>query len=463
MANLQERRDKDGKLISFSIRIYRGRGADGKQLKPFTASFEVKPTWTEKTARKKAEAHAAALEKQFKEGLLTDTRQRFDQYCDYVLDLKERTGTKRSSLRGYRNMTPRIYGALGHIPLKELRPDHLNDFYAKLEAEGAGVEKNTASAQSLPELLKEKGVTRKALSERSGVPINTIYSAVKGNPVPVQTARAICDALGMEFDAVFTAKKKVRTLSANTVLHYHRLISTVLEQAVKEGLVVQNVASRATLPKLKKKEVNHFQPEELFRIMDALEKEPIKWRALVTVLIMSGCRRGEVLGLKWDRVDFAKGTIRIDNNILYAPGVGIYEDTPKTEKSRRVIALPAETMQLLGQYRTSQIEQRLRLGGYYQDKGFLFTQDDGGPMHPDSVNTWLDRFAARHDLPHINPHAFRHSMASLLFYNGMDAVSVSARLGHAQVSTTSDIYAHILEQADQKNADILADVFRKKA
>ena len=84
-------------------------------------------------------------------------------------------------------------------------------------------------------------------------------------------------------------------------------------------------------------------------------------------------------------------------------------------------------------------------------------------MHPDSVNTWLDRFSKRHGLPHINPHAFRHSMASLLFYKGMDSVSVSARLGHAQVSTTSNIYAHVMEQPDKKSADILADVFDKKA
>ena len=85
MANLQERRDKDGKLISYSIRIYRGRSQDGKQLKPFTATFEVKPTWSEKSARKKAEAYAATLEDRVRNGLVSDNRQRFDEYCEYVL------------------------------------------------------------------------------------------------------------------------------------------------------------------------------------------------------------------------------------------------------------------------------------------------------------------------------------------------------------------------------------------
>ena len=84
-------------------------------------------------------------------------------------------------------------------------------------------------------------------------------------------------------------------------------------------------------------------------------------------------------------------------------------------------------------------------------------------MHPDSVTDWLAKFSRRHGLPHIHPHAFRHTMASLLYFNGVDSVSISKRLGHAQVSTTANIYAHVMEAADQRNADILADVFLKNA
>lgn len=84
-------------------------------------------------------------------------------------------------------------------------------------------------------------------------------------------------------------------------------------------------------------------------------------------------------------------------------------------------------------------------------------------MHPDSVTDWMNKFSKRHELPHINPHAFRHTMASMLYFNGVDSVSISKRLGHAQVSTTANIYAHVMEAADRKNADILADVFLKEA
>ena len=137
--------------------------------------------------------------------------------------------------------------------------------------------------------------------------------------------------------------------------------------------------------------------------------------------------------------------------------------TPKTATSDRWVSLPTETMQLLRQYRAWQNAERLRLGEYYHDQGFLFAQEDGKPMHPDSITSWLAKFSKRHGLPHINPHAFRHTMASLLYFNGVDSVSISKRLGHAQVSTTCDIYSHVIAEADQRNADILGDIFLKKA
>lgn len=461
MANIQERRNRDGKLISYSIRVHRGRGADGKQLKPWTATFEVSPTWTEKSARKKAEAFAATFEKECREGVTSDSRQKFAAYCDYVIDLKASRGIKHSTIVRYKELTTRIYPAIGHIKLKDLRADHLNSLYTQLAKPGAGKGSSRAISKiDLTALLKEKGITRAQLSKDTGLPLRAVYAAVKGEQVSRDAAEAISAALKVN---AFKMEETARTLSAKTILEHHRLISTVLEQAVKEGLVPFNVAGRATLPKAEHKEVNYFQPDQIAAIRDALEQEPIKWRTITHLLLITGARRGEVLGLKWDKVDFSKNQIYVCNSVLYSPDVGIYESTPKTERSKRYITLPTETMQLLRQYRAWQSAERLRLGEYYQNQDFVFSQDTGGPMHPDSVTDWLSKFSKRHGLPHINPHAFRHTMASMLYFNGVDSVSISKRLGHAQVSTTANIYAHVMEAADQKNADILADVFLKKA
>ena len=394
MANLQPRRDKSGKLISYSVRVHRGRGADGRQLKPWTATFDVSPTWSERTARKKAEAFAATFEKQCKEGLASDTRQTFEQYAEYVLALREQRGDSHKTLVDYRNMTRRIYQELGPVKLRDLQAHHLNAFYGKLMQPGQ--------------------------NRRTG-----------------------------------------GGLSAKSVLRYHRFISIVLAQAVREGLIPFNAASRAEPPRAEKHQADYLQPTDIDVINTALQSEPLKWRTLVHLLMITGARRGEVLGLKWEDVDLARSRVFICRSISYTPDRGVYIGKPKTKSSERYIAIPSETVSLLKDYRVWQIEERFRLGEYFQDRDFVFTRDDGSPMHPDSATTWLDRFSKRHGLPHLHPHAFRHTAASMLLYAGMDVVSVASRLGHSQVSTTTDVYAHVLAEADVKSADILSDIYFK--
>ena len=198
------------------------------------------------------------------------------------------------------------------------------------------------------------------------------------------------------------------------------------------------------------------------RIRDALEAEPLKWKALTHLFLITGARRGEILGIKWTDCDFERNTIHIARNVQYSKERGVYIDTTKTKTSDRLVSVPAETMQLLRQYKAWQSGERMRLGAYYESEDFLFTQENGHPMHPDSVTDWMAKFAKRHDLPHINPHAFRHTMASVLYFRGADSVSISKRLGHAQVSTTANIYAHVIAKADEKNAELLEDAFLTK-
>lgn len=395
MANLQERRDKSGTLISYSVRVHRGRDANGKQLKPFTATFDVLPTWTEKTARKKAEAFAATFEKECREGIISDSRKKFEEYAEYVISLKEERGCKHGTADFYRTAGKRVYPYIGHLQIKDIRPEHLNRLYSALLKDGA--------------------------------------------------------------------KKGGGKLSTLTVRGFHRFISMVLEYAVKEGLTPFAASSRVDLPKIERKTPTYYQPEELKRILQAAEQEPIKWRTMIYLLAVSGCRRGELLGLKWSEIDFEKNQIHICNSVLYRQDIGVYEDTPKTEKSDRRISIPKETMERLKEYRRWQLENRLRFGADYENRDFVFAQDNGKPIHPDSFTTWCLKFGKRHDLPRIKPHAFRHSAASVLYYGGMDSVSISRRLGHAQVSTTADIYAHVIEEADRRSADIMAEMLAKNA
>lgn len=124
--------------------------------------------------------------------------------------------------------------------------------------------------------------------------------------------------------------------------------------------------------------------------------------------------------------------------------------------------IPRETVALLRRYKTSRGLLQLANGDRWKDTGYLFTQDDGLPMNPTSITAWLRKFSMRRGLPYINPHVFRHSVASILISAGTDIVTVSKQLGHAQVSTTGDIYSHVIEEAKAQATECRADVMLRR-
>ena len=113
------------------------------------------------------------------------------------------------------------------------------------------------------------------------------------------------------------------------------------------------------------------------------------------------------MGLQWNCVDLDKGIMMIRQALLYTKEKGTYVGPPKTGQPR-AICLSPETIAVLKEYRTDQLRQKIRHADIWQDTGFLFTKDDGTPMHPDSITDWLNKFSEENDLPHIHPHAFRH-------------------------------------------------------
>jgi integrase len=390
MANIQERRNKNGNLISFSIRIFRGRDKDGRQLAPYSETFVVPDGWTESRARKEAEKRAILAEKGYKEGSLSDNRQTFTAYAEYAISLKEQSGIKHSTIVRYRGLMDRLNPAIGHFKLKDIRPQHLNKLYAMLSEDGQN-------------------------------------------------------------------QKTGGKLSPKTVLEYHRLVSTILAQAEREMLIPFNPARKSTPPKMEKPVVNFFQIDQVRQIAECLDAEPIKWRTIVHLLMLSGCRRGEILGLQWQNIDLQAGILRIRNNLQYSKERGLYDESTKSGKARTVKIQP-ETVVLLKQYKAWQSSERLKNGDRWILSDYVFTREAGGAMHPDSITDWLDKFGKRHNLPHINPHAFRHTYASILISQGIDIATISKTLGHEKVSTTTDFYAQLMEEASEKASETIVGV-----
>lgn len=348
------------------------------------------------------------------------------------------------------------------MKLTEIRPHHLNNFYkALMEKDVRSQRQRITTRIDLGSYLQEHSISRSALARQAHVSPATVTTACRGQAIRIDCAERIAEALHEKLEKLFKGSVRLEPLSNKTIKEYHRFIRVVLAQAEREMIVPYNAASKATPPKVVRKEVNYFQPDEIAAILDALESEPLKWRMITHLLIVTGCRRGEIMGLKWEKIDWENRRIKVDTNLLYSKERGLYEDTTKAGNVR-YIPLADETLQLLHKFRAEQNRLRLINGDRWQDTGFVFAQDNGLPMHPGSIGFWLNKFSARHGLPHINPHAFRHTAASVLIANGIDVVTVAKMLGHSQVSTTDNIYAHIIEEERTKASECLADVILRR-
>ena len=255
-----------------------------------------------------------------------------------------------------------------------------------------------------------------------------------------------------------------KPLAPKTIRHFLSLISDVFSYAVKVGVAPENPCPKVTLPKDPPKEKKIYTREEIERFLNLLNDEPLKYRVFFNLLIYSGFRRGEMLGLEWKDVDFESDIISVRRTSNYTGKSGIYTDTTKTRRSQRTLKFPKEIMDMLKEFKEEQDAEALRIGSKWHETDRLFVKWDGRPMHNNTPYFWLGEFCEKHDLPFYGLHSYRHLFASLLVNQGVDIVTVSGALGHCNVSTTSNIYCHMLEEARAKVSEAVTAAldFRRK-
>ncbi|MGI9861787.1 site-specific integrase [Moorella naiadis] len=249
-------------------------------------------------------------------------------------------------------------------------------------------------------------------------------------------------------------------LSEQTILHHHRLISAMLQDAVEWQIIPFNPASRVKPPKVPKKEVACYDEWQVAALLQALEGEESKYRVMVTMALFTGLRRGELLGLEWKHVNLDDGTLEVRQAAQYLPGMGNFVKAPKTKGSVRKLSLPPFLVMLLRQYRKEQLEARLKVGDRWQDSDRFFTTWDGRPMSSNTVSNWFGKFLKRHGLPPLPFHGLRHTAATMLINQGLQAKNISSRLGHSTISITMDLYGHYLRSADKEAADRLEQAYQ---
>lgn len=395
MASIQPLKNKYGVIVSYQIRVYRGRDSDGKKLKDYSMTWKIPDNWkSENKIQKELDRVATQFEIDCKAGTVPLEKKTFKQYSDYVIELRTRD-LKHRTIHRYKQLLERINDEIGHMKMSDITAEHLNRFYIKLGQPGA--------------------------NKKTGDP-----------------------------------------LSPQTIRHHHSVIHMIFAQAIKEQMFNFNIVDTATPPKVEKKEAEFFELDEVMAISEALREQPLKWKAITLLMIDTGARRGEILGLQWENINYKDNQITIENNLQYTPERGTYLEESTKNYEDRLLNIAPEIMAILSAHRKEQLEHKLKVGDYWNETGFCFTQDNGKPINPDSINNWLDKFSERNNLPDIYPHKFRHTHASLLYSLGENPVVISKRLGHSQVSTTQNIYAHLLKTGDKNASDKIANLLYRE-
>ena len=247
--------------------------------------------------------------------------------------------------------------------------------------------------------------------------------------------------------------KTKKPLSGKTILEHHRLLRAMLHKAVYWQLIVANPAERVQPPKARKPKRRSYDDEQtkiLLENLELLSSEDTKYKVAIILTVFTGVRLGELMGLEWQDVDFKNGIISINRSSQYLSDMGVFTKVPKTESSIREIAIPEFIISLLEEYKLWYEEQKSIYGELWTNSDRLFVQVDGKPMHPSTISKWFVKYVGQIGLPVINFHGLRHTNASLLVAQNIDIAVISARLGHAQISTTLDFYVHPLLSHNRK-------------
>lgn len=247
--------------------------------------------------------------------------------------------------------------------------------------------------------------------------------------------------------------KTKKPLSGKTILEHHRLLRAMLHKAVYWQLIVANPAERVQPPKARKPKIRSYDDEQtkiLLENLELLPSEDTKYKVAIILTVFTGVRLGELMGLEWPDVDFKNGIISINRSSQYLADMGVFTKVPKTESSIREIAIPEFIISLLEEYKLWYEDQKSFYGELWTNSDRLFVQADGKPMHPSTISKWFVKYVGQIGLPVINFHGLRHTNASLLVAQNIDIAVISARLGHAQISTTLDFYVHPLLSHNRK-------------
>lgn len=419
----------------YRIAVSCGYDIRGKKLVE-TATFTPDPLLTLKQKEKAVEAFAHEFEAKIKNGLSMDGRKvTLKEFSDRWITEYAKVNLQPGTVSKYlQELNDKILPALGHLKLSELKPHRVNSFFASLTKDGARKD-GKPGGYSKGSIMKTRNVLSSILRTAAE------WEIIGGNPCDKTRLKAMDMTESVKF---FTPEQTATFL---TYIEAPYTVQISGHQRVDDTGIPYTVGDYATTRTI---------PEQI--------------RILFNLAIYTGLRKGELLALQWDDVDLYKDCIQVRKSVTIVDGKPVCK-APKTKTSTRTVSIPHFLSERLNQLHNAQDAFIAQVGDYWQGNNWIFTQDNGKMMSystpyqalQDTIKRYNKDRPAEEQLPVIPFHGLRHTSATLLIASQQDMKTVSKRLGHAQTSTTMNIYAHALQESDRKAADALETILGEQS
>ena len=253
-----------------------------------------------------------------------------------------------------------------------------------------------------------------------------------------------------------------KKLSSTTIQKVHRQLSLMFNTAIKWDFLDINPCTKVMKPPTQASpEMDFYSEKEINEILDCLENEGLSFKTAIYMLIFGGFRRGELLGLHWEDVNFETRMISVKRNLINIRHRGVIEDTTKTLKSVREVLMPKNIFDLLSLYKTAQENNKRLLKDNWKDSPYVFKSEFGGFINPERLTDKWNRFLKKYKLRKLRLHDLRHTSATFLISKGIPIATVSKRLGHSNIYTTLNIYTHSVNDDEITAIDVINENFFK--
>lgn len=258
-------------------------------------------------------------------------------------------------------------------------------------------------------------------------------------------------------------RKDGKPMATNTKLNIYKAAKSIFDAAHQWNLIAQNPIEGVQRPSQSKKEKKairdkkkNYTIEESYKVLEAMYNLPTRWRLYFTGSLLGGFRRGELLAIEWDDLDFDNNCIWIEKQITLDKEGNVVESEVKTDESEDWVAMPSWYMEELRAYEREWKKEKLQCKEWLgEDKQYIFHAGQGRPYYPSTATTTWAKFLERNELPHISLHGLRHTAGNILRDMGADMKTIQERLRHTKLATTADIYTHRNENINRDAADKL--------